>query len=186
MIEKFPGANTREVTKGVDAALADMAPGLTGITINPDIFRPVSYVDAGLGNVAVIALIALVLLVAGMLLLQASWRAAVVALVVVPVSLTVAAYVLYLLGTTFTTITLLGLAAVVGLVIDDVVTDIDAVRRRLAQPGHEAGTSPRPPWWPRCRRRAGRWYSPPSPSCWPWCRSCSWAPWRPPSAARSC
>ena len=142
VIEKFPGANTREVTKGVDAALADMAPGLTGITINPDIFRPVSYVDAGLGNVAVIALIALVLLVAGMLLLQASWRAAVVALVVVPVSLTVAAYVLYLLGTTFTTITLLGLAAVVGLVIDDVVTDIDAVRRRLAQPGHEGEPAP--------------------------------------------
>ena len=45
VIEKFPGANTREVTKGVDAALADMAPGLTGITINPDIFRPVSYVQ---------------------------------------------------------------------------------------------------------------------------------------------
>jgi Cu/Ag efflux pump CusA len=61
----------------------------------------------------------------------------VVALAVVPVSLTVAAYVLYLLGTTFTTITLLGLAAAVGLVIDDVVNDIDAVRRRLAQPGAE-------------------------------------------------
>src|SRR5882757_9479929 len=107
VIEKFPGANTREVTRGIDAALADMAPGMTGITIHPDIFRPGSYVDTGLRNVAVIALIALVLLIAGMLLLQASWRAAAVALIVVPVSLTVAAYVLYLLGTTFTTITLL-------------------------------------------------------------------------------
>src|SRR5882757_9788631 len=142
VIEKFPGANTREVTQGIDAALADMAPGMKGITIHPDIFRPGSYVDTGLRNVAVIALIALVLLIAGMLLLQASWRAAAVALIVVPVSLTVAAYVLYLLGTTFTTITLLGLAAVVGLVIDDVVTDVDAVRRRLAQPGREREPAP--------------------------------------------
>jgi Cu/Ag efflux pump CusA len=137
VIEKFPGANTREVAKGVDEALADMAPGLKGIVIHPDIFRPVSYIDATLRNVGSVALIALAVLLAGMLLLQASWRAAVVAVVVVPVSLTVAAYVLYLRGTTFTAITLLGLAAAVGLVIDDVIADIDAVRRRLGQPGSE-------------------------------------------------
>jgi Cu/Ag efflux pump CusA len=137
VIDKFPGANTREVTRGIDAALADMAPGLKGITIHPDVFRPVSYIDAALKNVGVIALIGLALLVAVVLLVQASWRAAVVTLVVVPVSLTVAALVLYLQGTTFTSITLLGLAAAVGLVIDDVVADIDAVRRRLAQADRE-------------------------------------------------
>jgi Cu/Ag efflux pump CusA len=135
VIEKFPGANTREVTRGIDAALADMAPGLKGITIHPDVFRPVSYIDTALKNVGVIALIGLALLVAVVLLVQASWRAAVVTLVVVPVSLTVAALVLYLQGTTFTSITLLGLAAAVGLVIDDVVADIDSVRRRLARSG---------------------------------------------------
>ena len=45
-----------------------------------------------------------------------------------PVSLTTAAYVLYLQGTTFTTITLLGLAAAVCIVVDDVITDINAAR----------------------------------------------------------
>jgi Cu/Ag efflux pump CusA len=137
VVEKFPGANTREVTQGVDEALADMAPGLRGITIRTNIYRPVSYLDSALANAGTIALISLALLVAAMLLLQASWRAAVVALVVVPVSLTVAAFVLSLLGTTLTTITLLGLAAALGLVIDDVVADIDAVRRRRREPGRE-------------------------------------------------
>jgi len=136
-IDKFPGANTREVTRGIDAALAGMAPGLTGITMHPDIFRPVSYLDATLRNVGVITLIGLALLVAVVLLVQASWRAVAVTLVVLPVSLTLAALVLYLQGTTFTSITLLGLAAAVGLVIDDVVADIDAVRRRLAGSGGE-------------------------------------------------
>jgi Cu/Ag efflux pump CusA len=141
VIEKFPGANTREVTQGVEEALKDMAPGLRGIAIQPDIYRPVSYLDAALKNAGIIAIIGLALLMVGMLL-QASWRAAIVALVVVPVSLTVAALVLYLLGTTLTTITLLGLAAAVSLVIDDVVADIDAVRRRRAEPGRDAEPLP--------------------------------------------
>jgi Cu/Ag efflux pump CusA len=142
VIEKFPGANTREVTQGVEEAFKDMAPGLRGITIQPDIYRPVSYLDAALKNAGIIAIIGLALLIVGMLLLQASWRAAVVALVVVPVSLTVAALVLYLLGATLSTITLLGLAAAVSLVIDDVVADIDAVRRRRAEPGRDAEPLP--------------------------------------------
>jgi Cu/Ag efflux pump CusA len=137
VIEKFPGANTLEVTKDVSEALADMAPGLKGINIDPNVYRPATYIETALKNVGLVGLISLVLMFAVMLLLFASWRAAVIALVVVPVSLTLAAYVLYLQGATFTTITLLGLAAAVGLMIDDVVTDVDAVRRRLRNPGDE-------------------------------------------------
>ena len=132
VIDKFPGANTREVTAGVENALADMAPGLQGITIDSNIHRPATYIETALGNVGFAGLIGLALLLAVMFLVFASWRAALIAFVVVPVSLALAAYVLYLQGATFTTLTLLGLAAAIGLVIDDVVTDVGAVRRRLA------------------------------------------------------
>jgi Cu/Ag efflux pump CusA len=131
VIDKFPGANTREVTTGVEKALADMAPGLQGITIDSNIHRPATYIETALGNVGFAGLIGLALLLAVMFLVF-SWRAALIALVVVPVSLTLATSVLYLRGATFTTLTLLGLAAAIGLVIDDVVTDVGAVRRRLA------------------------------------------------------
>jgi len=133
VIEKFPGANTLQVTRGVEDALAEMAPGLKGISIDTRVYRPASYIESALGNVGTVALIGLVLLVAAVLLLFASWRAAVIALIVVPVSLLAAALVLDLRGATFSTITLVGLAAAVGLVIDDVVADIDAVRRRVAR-----------------------------------------------------
>ena len=132
VIEKFPGANTLQVIKGIEDALAEMAPGLHGITIDPGVYRPATYLENALRNVGFVAVIALALLLAGLLFVLASWRAALLALIVIPVSLTAAAFVLYLSGATFTTITLLGLAAAVGLVIDDVITDIDAVRRRLA------------------------------------------------------
>jgi multidrug efflux pump subunit AcrB len=44
-IDKFPGTNTLEVTKAVREAMADMAPGLKGITINPDVYRPAGYLE---------------------------------------------------------------------------------------------------------------------------------------------
>ena len=134
-IDKFPGANTVEVTRGIEAALQDMAPGLKGITIDSNVYRPASYIETALGNAGMVALIALAAALVLMLLLLASWRAAVVALIVVPVSLMVAVCVLLLTGTTFTAITLLGLAAALGLVIDDVVTDLDTARLRLGGAG---------------------------------------------------
>ena len=143
VVDKFPGANALQVTKGIEAALAEMAPGLPGITIDPDVYRPASYLETALRNAGIVALLALALLLLAALLALVSWRAALVVAVVVPVSVTVAAYVLYLSGTTFTSITLLGLAAAVGLVIDDVVTDLDAVRQESAdgtdgpRPAHE-------------------------------------------------
>jgi len=132
VIEKFPGADTLQVTRDVEAAMADMAPGLKGITIGTSEYRPATFVETALRNIGWVTLIGLGLLLALMLGVFASWRAALTGIVVVPVSLTMAAYVLYLRGTTFTTITLLGLAAAVCVVIDDVITDINAVRRRLA------------------------------------------------------
>ncbi len=134
-IDKFPGANTLEVTRNIEAALQDMAPGLKGITIDSNVYRPASYIQTALGNAGMVALIALAAALVLMLLLLASWRAAVVALIVVPVSLMVAVCVLLLTGTTLTAITLLGLAAALGLVIDDVVTDLDTARLRLGGAG---------------------------------------------------
>ena len=131
-IDKFPGANTLKVTRGIEAALQDMAPGLKGITIDSNVYRPAGYVETALRNVGTAALIALAAALVLMLLLLASWRAAVIALVVVPVSLMVAVCVLLVARATFTAVTLLGLACALSLVIDDVVTDLDTVRRRLA------------------------------------------------------
>jgi len=142
VVDKFPGANTREVSRGVEAALRAIAPGLKGITINPNVYRSATYIDAALGNVGIVALIALAALIL-MVLLLASWRAALVALIVVPVSLMVAICVLLLARATLTTTTLLGLACALALVIDDLVTDFAAAGRRLAgSSGEERAQAP--------------------------------------------
>src|SRR5215468_4004001 len=141
VIEKFPGADTLQVTRGIEQAMADMAPGLEGITIDTREYRPATFVETALRNAGWVALIGLALLVLALGLLG-SWRAALIGAVVVPMALVLAAYVLYLRGTTFTTITLLGLAAAVGVIIDDVITDVDAVRRRLGPRATADGAEP--------------------------------------------
>ena len=45
VIEKLPGANTVDVTHGVDEALDELAPGLRGITVDRSMFRPATYVE---------------------------------------------------------------------------------------------------------------------------------------------
>jgi Cu/Ag efflux pump CusA len=51
VIEKFPDANTLEVTQGVEAALAALAPGLTGIEVDTSVYRPASSIETAVGNV---------------------------------------------------------------------------------------------------------------------------------------
>ena len=75
--------------------------------------------------------LALLLLVVG--LLTWSWRTVVIAFASIGTSLVAALYVLRLGGAPLTTMTLLGLAAVTALVVDDVVGDVAALRARVAE-----------------------------------------------------
>src|SRR4051794_5902823 len=46
VVERFPDADTAQVTADVEQALAAMAPGLSGITVDTSLYRPASYLDA--------------------------------------------------------------------------------------------------------------------------------------------
>ena len=64
-----------------------------------------------------------------------NWRAAAVAMLVVPLSLLITVLVLYLLGMSFNIMTLGGLAAAIGLLIDDVIVMIEHIARRAGAAG---------------------------------------------------
>jgi Cu/Ag efflux pump CusA len=133
VVERFPDANTAQVSRDVDAALDAMAPGLTGITVDPTVYRPASYLDSALGRLGVAVLIGLALMVAVIAVVALSWRVAVVAFGSVAVSLVGALWVLHLRGATLTTMTVIGLATVMALVIDDAVGDVTELRARLLE-----------------------------------------------------
>lgn len=139
VIEKFPGANTLEVTREVEAAMAAMAPGLTGMQIDTTVFRPANYIEQAFGNLTTLFLIGTVLAVVALLLFSWSWRAALIGLVAVPLSLVIAGLILNSRGVGFNALTMSGLLMALTILIDDAIIDVDNVRRRLRRRQAEGG-----------------------------------------------
>ncbi|MBT2550308.1 efflux RND transporter permease subunit [Arthrobacter sp. ISL-65] len=140
IVEKLPWGNTLEVTRGVEAALQQMEPGLSGITVDTEIFRPATFIEESLNNLSRALLLGciLVVLVLGAFLFQ--WRTALISLIAIPLSLVTAASVLYLTGASVNTMVLAGLVIAVGVVVDDAIIDIENIIRRLRQHRAEGGT----------------------------------------------
>ncbi|WP_052442698.1 efflux RND transporter permease subunit [Streptacidiphilus neutrinimicus] len=139
VVEKFPGADALTVDRGVRQAMAELAPGLSGVKVDTSVYGPANYVDSMLRNLGWAALAGLVLLVAWFGLAWRSWRVALVGLVAVTLPLIAAAWVLQLRGATFTWFTLAGLAAALAVVVDDAVSAIAAVQRGLDLPRGREG-----------------------------------------------
>ncbi len=137
VVEEFPEANTLDVTRDVEAALADMQPGLTGVEIDTTVFRPASYLDSAIDNLSSAMLIGFVLLLLVLGVLFFDWRSLLICVVVVPLSIIAAALVLYWRGATINALSVAGFIVALGIVIDDVVSDVENIRRRLDQPRPE-------------------------------------------------
>jgi CzcA family heavy metal efflux pump len=142
VIEKFPGANTLEVTKGVEEALAAMAPGLSGIEVDANLFRPATFIETAVDNLTTALLLGalLLLLVFGLFLFE--WRSALISIAAVVLSLLAALAVLYLRDATVNAVVLAGLVAALGVIVDDAIVDVDNIARRLRQHRHEGGDRP--------------------------------------------
>jgi CzcA family heavy metal efflux pump len=142
VVEKFPGANTLEVTRGVEDALEALRPGLSGIRTDTSIFRPATFIEDAIGNLRLAAVIAGVLMALVLAAFLFQWRTVLISLVTIPLAVTAAAFVLDLLGETFNAISFAGLAVAVALVIDDAVVSVENVARRLREQRDAGGDKP--------------------------------------------
>ena len=133
IIEKFPAANTLEVTRAVDKALAELSRGLPGVQIDTKVFRLATYVEDSISNLTLAIIIGalLVSLVIGAFLFD--WRSALVSVVSIPVALLAGVIALYLTGATINTMILAGLVVALAVVIDDAVADVETLLRRLRE-----------------------------------------------------
>lgn len=131
VIEKLPGANTLEVTRAVEEALAELAPGLRGVDIDSTIFRPANYIEVTTNNISSTLIIGAILMVVVISLFFFNWRTALITILVIPMSLIASGYVLFLRGETFNTMILAGLIVALGVIIDNTIVDVHNIARRL-------------------------------------------------------
>ena len=130
VVEKLPGANTLAVARGIEAALAELQPGLPGIQMDPSIFRAASFIETGFGNLNKAMIVAAVLGALVLAILLYDWRAAAISLVVIPLSLVAATALVGYMGGTLNTMVLAGLVIAVAAVVDDAILGVDGMLRR--------------------------------------------------------
>jgi Cu/Ag efflux pump CusA len=131
LVEKFPGASTLDVTHDVERALDALRPGLSGVTLDPTIYRPAGSIERSAADLRSALLISFVLVILALGLILLGWRKAVIGLVSILSSLSVAWLVLLLRGTAIDTMVLAGLVMALAVVIDDAVIDLENAARRL-------------------------------------------------------
>jgi CzcA family heavy metal efflux pump len=133
IVQKFRGANTMEVTRGVEQAMEELRPGLHGIQFDTTIFRPATFIQQSIDNLtrALILGVALVALIIVAFLFE--WRTAFISLIAIPLSLIAAVVVLDLRGATINVMVLAGLVVAIGVVVDDAIIDVENIVRRLRQ-----------------------------------------------------
>jgi CzcA family heavy metal efflux pump len=131
IVEKQPDANTLEVTRRVEAALKELEPGLTGVEVDPTIFRPATFVERAVANLGHALLVGCGLVVVILVVFLFDWRTALISLTAIPLSLVSAVVVLTALGVTLNTMVIAGLVIALGEVVDDAIIDVENIVRRL-------------------------------------------------------
>jgi hydrophobe/amphiphile efflux-1 (HAE1) family protein len=128
-----PGANVVEVENAVWDKMAELKktfpPGLDYAKI----YDPTTFVSQSIDEVIFTIFIAILLVVAVVYIFLQSWRATIIPVVAIPVSLIGAFTILSIFGMSINNLSLFGLVLAVGIVVDDAIVVVENVERNMAQ-----------------------------------------------------
>lgn len=138
------GANTIDVTDGVEKVLATLRPSIEkeGVEMRADLFRPADFIAISTRNVQYSLVLGGILVIVVLFLFLYDLRTATISSVAIPLSLLAAVVVLNALGATLNAMTLGGLAIAIGEVVDDAVIDVENISRRLRENRRSANPLP--------------------------------------------
>jgi CzcA family heavy metal efflux pump len=133
-VMKQPATNTLTLTQTIDEALAELQQTMPGdVVINTDIFRQADFINASITNIQKTLLEGSIFVIVILFLFLMNWRATLISLLAIPVSLVVAILTLKWFGFTINTMSLGGMAIAIGALVDDAIIDVENVFKRLKQ-----------------------------------------------------
>ncbi len=128
VVYQSPGSNAVEVGGRVKSAMASLSERFPDGIEATAIVDTTRSIDAGIADIFRTLLIALVLVIVIIYLFLQDWRATLIPLAAIPVSL-VGTFIFFpLLGFSINIISLLGLVLAIGLVVDDAIVVVEAVQ----------------------------------------------------------
>ncbi len=132
-LQQLPGSNALETAKGVQAAMqklkANFPPGLDYKII----YNPTQFVEDSINEVYKTLFIALILVVLVVILFLQTWRAALIPVLAIPVSLVGTFAVMKAAGFSLNNLSLFGLVLAIGIVVDDAIVVVENVERHLSE-----------------------------------------------------
>ena len=132
-----PGSNAIDISNGVRAKMAELKKGFPEGMDYAIAYDPTVFVRGSIEAVIHTLFEALILVVLVVILFLQTWRASIIPLVAVPVSLIGTFAVMHLFGFSLNALSLFGLVLAIGIVVDDAIVVVENVERNI-----ELGHSP--------------------------------------------
>jgi hydrophobe/amphiphile efflux-1 (HAE1) family protein len=131
LIYAEPGANSlavdREVLSTMRELAKDFPPGVGYIIV----YDPTIFISKSVNEVIVTIFVAIALVVGVVFLFLQTWRATIIPVIAIPVSLVGTFTVLAIFGISINNLSLFGLVLAVGIVVDDAIVVVENVERNL-------------------------------------------------------
>ncbi|WP_158742988.1 efflux RND transporter permease subunit [Acidisphaera sp. L21] len=131
LIYAEPGANSLAVEHAVlakvDELKADFPAGVSSIII----YDPTTFISKSVDEVIVTIAIAILLVVGVVFVFLQSWRATIIPVIAIPVSLVGTFIILAMFGISLNNLSLFGLVLAVGIVVDDAIVVVENVERNM-------------------------------------------------------
>src|SRR5450759_2204396 len=133
-----PGSNALSTARSIEKTMEDLSkrfpPGLK-YTI---VYNPTQFIQQSVDAVETTIAEAIILVVLVVILFLQTWRAAIIPIVAIPVSLIGTFFFMSIFGFTLNNLSLFGLVLAIGIVVDDAIVVVENVQRNI-----EAGLKPR-------------------------------------------
>ncbi|WP_028602145.1 efflux RND transporter permease subunit [Ottowia thiooxydans] len=132
-----PGSNALDISRDVRKTMDDIAKGMPEGVEYRIAYDPTQFVRASIESVIHTLLEAIALVVLVVILFLQTWRASIIPLLAVPVSVIGTFAMLHVLGFSINALSLFGLVLAIGIVVDDAIVVVENVERNI-----EDGLSP--------------------------------------------
>ncbi|MFN4230021.1 efflux RND transporter permease subunit [Parvibaculum sp.] len=130
-IFQAPGSNAIEISDNVRATMAELKENMPEGVDYSIVYDPTQFVRASIDAVIHTLVEAVILVVIVVIVFLQTWRASIIPLLAVPVSIVGTFAVMYLFGFSVNALSLFGLVLAIGIVVDDAIVVVENVERNI-------------------------------------------------------